>query len=311
MNRFLKNVIIVVCFIFVGQTHSEETSLAKYLVPISLVGAGVGCYCGFFRESDDQKIDKATALLTMLSVYQNSFETKLSGGNQETLILACLEKLGFTPEDIDTEFYDRLYQERDTLRVLRNNLWWRGLWFKRWYVNPQIHALEKELSIYLSTSKSLCDFFGKHRQYVNGYQIKNFYKNNLFFLDTDQLEVRIFGQMVHENYPLHAYIEKAQEDIAWIKRARLSASLLAAYPTMVQEVCGVCDKIIESIQAIVVTSSYKTEVDRKKSDEQHAALLQVQMAKAQAQKLQAEAALMQAKAAFESNHIRRQEDPKK
>lgn len=283
---------------------------AVVAAPIVLAGA-VGTYWYFFRETDEQKIDKAYALMSALSPYENEFVTKTGRGDTELVLNECLAQFGITVDEISDDFLQTLDFEVRALKKLRNNLWWRSLRIKSWYVDPEVSVCEHKLYTYWCNGYYVLKFFQKHRTFFEGYQLRNFYKN-LPIKKVENLKNWVLGAMCEYMYPLQEYVAMAKKDLRWVKRLHVQSGIMALYPVMVRSVIELTQSIEKSIMHIVALEEYQAEVAAKQKHYEQLAFIQAEQAKAdaarehaEAMKEQADAAHRRADAAFEANQISR------
>ena len=259
-------------------------------------------YFNFFMESDDIKIENAQALLEAFSVYRQDFSLVSRLGEQETALISNLKKLNISLDNISESFDDDLERVSFSLSSMRNSLWWRSLYFKRWYVDQNIAILENELYQSLLKVENLSSYFSKHSDFIYGHQLMNFY--NAISQDSEDVESFALGFMIQSKYPLIDYVLKAKKDCRWIDQLSVTPSKLVAYPQMIVAIKQYKKIILNSIKKIMASTSYKDEVAQKQHNEHQAALLVIQQAKAAAHSQRAEAARLQALAAIEENKIR-------
>lgn len=216
--------------------------------------------------------------LLQYSRYGNIIDKTLSqNADKEIAIESVFKTMEISLENIDNGFYNRLQQEIKDLRQIAKNL---NQCNKK---NPDIIAMQNNIRFYISNIHQFMSLCKKNKNFIQGYQILNFYNN----LHPDKSEIvqwvcnkinslrmnKSFSEWLTGEtsnffvYPLISYKDKAIEDLAWIKKNQNSD-----FGKLLQKINAIKESIHKSSVALQNTNEYRIELQEQRRDQRQAAL---------------------------------------
>lgn len=226
--------------------------------------------------SEDELIEECKKEIATYSRYGQSFNAKSSKNNdKESEIEELFAKLGMKLDDIDHGLYANLHQTNKDLLLINKKL------SKCNKKNPDVIAIQKDIKFYSLNINHILSSCHKHKNFITGYQILNFYSDinseqNKFVewvsykINSSKTKTS-FGEWfvgMTSNftvYPLISYKSKVESDIKWIKKMQTSE-----YGDMSRKLKKIEDKMQESIGTLQKTNEYRIELQEQRKDQRQA-----------------------------------------
>lgn len=282
-----------------------------------IIGAAVGGLIGYWIGSEDGQdyyedssylhdFDYAYELLSprereikykldALSKYGqvfsiNDYSATIFSPIREQEILMNLQKLGFRLDQINETFYTQLASDNKILSDAGYSIWWHSL-----------HRLQAQKDLYLTNSNKIIGYFNRHKDFIQGCQLVNFYDK----LPLNAYDIPGWARAQYSydyQYPLTTFKNKVEAD------RRVFVQLQQRYVgRYVSERFGATLRLLDHVLYIVYNSyAYQQEVELQRQAELRAEYQRMEQERLNIARKQAQALEEANRLAAERNRLERE-----